>query len=307
MNNTLIAPASEQVIKSSCLDLEHLHPHSNEERWFTTDLGGTCNLTKLLVHPQQVDYYQWVSNGINIPRWNAPNKWTPYDMRKLLGRYLPDLFHIYWYSQISKVIQLDVQAIKSGRLAYREMNLTELRSYVTGQIYRIQRLRNPSPDSAIGRVFNSKWFNGDQPFPLYISRNDVENLLTPLIFEDGHVYFSESVLYQGKYPKVMHVKYKLTHIAPSQVDPFISVIEKYLGKEMDSNDLHDLLDGLNFSAGNRPAKIRKLHDSLKPHGIILRRQQKRLNGSRKYFYTFLQATLERVDYQLRDYQSIKNA
>ena len=50
MNNTLISPVSEQVIGSTWLhDLEDLHPHSDEERWFTTDLGGTCNLTNLLI------------------------------------------------------------------------------------------------------------------------------------------------------------------------------------------------------------------------------------------------------------------
>lgn len=308
MNNALITPVSHQAIESSCRDLEHLHPHTEEERWFTSELGGTCNLTKLLVHPQQIDYYQWVSKGINIPRWNAPNKWSPYDLRILLGRYLPDLFHIYWHAQICKVVQLDIQAIKSGRLAYREMNLTELRAYVTSQIYRIQLLLQPSPESAIGRVFNDKWFNGDQPFPLYISRHDVENLLTPVLFEGDHVYLSESVLHQGKYPKVMHVKYKLTYTAPTQVDPIISVIEKYLGKEMEVAELHDLLRKMSFGVNTSDAvRMRMIHNKLKPHGIILRKQQRRVNSGRKYFYNFLQATIERVDYRFRDYKSIKNA
>ena len=307
MNNTLIAPTLECSFQEYRRDIEFLHPHIDGERWFTSDLGGTCNLTKLLVHPQQVDYYQWISSGINIPRWNAPSKWTPYNYKKLLSRYLPDLFHIYWHPQINKVVQLDVQAIKSGRLAYTEMSLGDLRAYVTGQIYRIQFLLKPSSESVIGKVFNQEWFNGDQPFPLYISKHDVENLLTNLIFEDGHVYFSRSVIYQNRFPQVIHVKHKLTYSAPLQPDPFISMVEKHLGKEMEAEALHSLLSKLNFGAETTDAvRVRMIHNKLKPYGIILRKQQRRVNSGRKYFYTFLQTAIEQVEYQNRDYKSIKN-
>ena len=308
MNNTLVISTKEQKILSFHRDLELLHPHVEDQKWFTTEIGGTCNLTKLLVHPQQIDYYQWISSGINIQRWNAPNKWTPYDYKKLLGRYLPDLFHIYWHPQIEKVVQLDIQAIKAGRFAYRDISLSSLRAYVTGQIFRVQFFLKPSPETVIGRVFNQEWFNGDQPFPLYISKHDVESLLTKLEFDGDRIYFSRSVLYKDKFPEVIHVAHKLSYTAPMQPDPFISMVDKHLGKEMDADQLHALLKKLTFEPDNTPAvRIRMLHNNLKPHGLILRKHQRRLNSGRKYFYSFLQVNLEQLEHQSRDYRSIKNA
>ena len=141
-----------------------------------------------------------------------------------------------------------------------------------------------------------------------ISKHDVENQLTKLEFEDDRVYFSRSVLYKNKYPEIIHVAHKLTYTAPLQPDPFISMVEKHLGKDMDASELQALLKNLNFEVeASNAIRIRMLHNKLKPYGLILRKHQRRLNSGRKYFYTFLQVNLEQVEHQSRDYKSIRNA
>ena len=76
---------------------------------------------------------------------------------------------------------------------------------------------------------------------------------------------------------------------------------------MEAEALHSLLSKLNFGAETTDAvRVRMIHNKLKPYGIILRKQQRRVNSGRKYFYTFLQTAIEQVEYQNRDYKSIKN-
>ena len=82
MNTTLAISVEQQKILSWHQDLVLLHPHIDGQKWLTSVRSGTCNLTKLLVHPQQLDCYQWISSGIDIQSWNSPNKWTPYDDKK---------------------------------------------------------------------------------------------------------------------------------------------------------------------------------------------------------------------------------
>ena len=65
--------------------------------------------------------------------------------------------------------------------------------------------------------------------------------MTNLLFEDDRVYFSRSVLYRGKFPEVIHVAHRLSNTAQRQYDPFTSMVDKHLGKEMDDDELQALL------------------------------------------------------------------
>ena len=254
MKNTLISRIVEEKVQTYVWNIEDLPPKLDDEPWFTSQLSGTCNLTKLLVHPQSTSYCQWVSEGSKIPRWNAPTKWSPYDFRILLGRFLPDLFRIYWHPQIRKVVQLDVHAIKNNRFAYRELNLVELRQYILNQMHRIQFLLKPNKESVIYRVFNNSRFTSSEAYPLYISLHDDENLLTKLVVEGGHICFGRSVIYQNKFPQILHVQYKLTHTAPAQPDPIIAYLEKFIGKEMENYTLF-LINSIAKLVVGRPSSL----------------------------------------------------
>ena len=116
------------------------------------------------------------------------------------------------------------------------------------------------------------------------------------------------MLYRGKFPEVIHVAHRLSNTAPRQHIPFISMVDKHLGKEMDDDELQALLKKPNFEPDTSDAaRIRMIHNKLKPNGLILGKQRLSVNSGGKYFYTFPQTNLDQIEHKYTVYKSIRNA
>lgn len=307
-HNTLIYQVPEPQLKKEVFgwDIEQLHPKDGSPYLTYKPVPG-ANLAQLLIQAGSSDYYKWVNNKINIPRWNKPDKFMPYNMRILLQRFLPDLFHIYWNPRTQKITQLNYpQICKTGIFTYREMNVKQLRKYVCDQMKRIDLLLNPPRDSMVGKVFNTRWFNPEDFFALHISNYDAESLLTPLVFEGEHVYFNISELGERGFPKVTFGKWKLS-LSEEKKPPILDSIQSIVGTVMTSQELNDYLDTINFTAENNNGRIQKLHHLLAPHGIILQKKQKRINGKRTYIYIFLNKKVSFEDSHPINFKQIRNS
>ncbi|MDB4651342.1 hypothetical protein OAE26_02075 [Synechococcus sp. AH-551-E05] len=263
-------------------NLEDFHPTG-----FISKERGTDNLYGLLVHTEDLSAYQWISNSPKHYRGtDAAGKevYVPYDYEKLLKRFTPHLFYCFWDSSENKVIQVDKKALFFGHFRYRHLSIRDFNSYIFAQTKRARTLLNPDGDTVIGRVFNTKWMDGnrDNIFPVRASRTECETHL-PQWHETKQGFYLPEVRHKiipqmhDREPVhrsvIVHSLYSFNtnHDMPLLIEKF----QHLIGTRMTAEDLQHQLDEVGYRMGIHKGRVTTAIKELKQEGIALNRKKVR--------------------------------
>ena len=291
------------------------------EGWFSLERQGRCLFT-FLNHTGITDFYIWVAETPKFPRSQDETKFTPYNYKRLLGRFAPHFLSLYWDQLTQEVVQIDSKALKNGIRRERRMNVQELNGYIYGQFKRA-RLLLPRDNSIIDKVFNTKWMHlreengGDrhQFFPLSCSVWECQNYLPHLNEVDGQILAHvEGATEEKKQSGNVVVTSRLGLVwfkIQNKQKPMKNMLVDYFwerqGEEMSIEAFHATCDRLGFGTDKPKGRARRLNSLLKPEGIYLEKRRVRVNGTPTWFYVVMSITAEAGEVESYDYQAVRFA
>ena len=181
--------------------------------------------------------------------------------------------------------------------------------FVHHQIWRVNYLLNPDPESVIGRVFNLEWLDGSKGtiFPIAISHSDVTQFLPHYFKQGNRFYLPFPMLKETKQAfresiyrnKVVMMELTEEH-TPTLEDNLVTIFSEKVGEHFTSYDLNQLLENLEFYPGN-PNKVRELNRVLKPEGLSITKTRKRVGGERISVYEVKEVKVTPTDMRQYDY------
>lgn len=290
--------------------IEKFHPEG-----FFTNASTQNTLHGLFAHTKHK--FEWVSEGVKFTRGfkeDGSIKYVPYNYQNLLQFYSPYLLYCYWDYKVGKVIQIDIQyLLTGGGFRYRHLTIPEFNTYLFCQHgrakvilsrrddwYESPVLSGETPDrTLIQKVFNTKWTNGFDVFPITCSQKEISQWMPHFHWHDEGITFPTMTMEPGRtggYRLDLSLQ-TLAFTTKEDMPAILETFQQLIGETLSPDELHEVLDQCDYRKDVRKGRITTAIRLLKQEGIELSRFSKKISGKVTWIYRVSTSQLELINSQ----------